>query len=374
MRNAMYNNENHNLTKKKILYFNSFPKTQIVNVASLIVFMLFFSFSAFSENKNLIFPPENLPVEISVDLYINKIYNINTVDETYQIDGYLEYSWVDERLKQSGTDSISGPRLYENDRAREFINTKIWFPTIEIMNVQGEIEKPGISIEIHPDGTIIYDERFFGTFSTYMNFRNFPFDTQNFKVRVEAFSYDNNYLVFTNPTLFFETESNSFVEKWNITGKTAEISAHPYPENYPENPHYSRAEFEIKAKRLTGYYLWQVLFPLFIIIMASFVIFWIRDFGTQIGIGFTLMLTVVAFNFYSASILPELPYQTFIETIIIIGYVFIFLGILAVIINYRLYSDKGNETNNMLMRILRYLFPLTFFIAWFVLFMLFKID
>ncbi len=370
----MYNNENQNLTKKKILYFSSFPKTQILYVASLIIFMLYFSFSASSENENLIFPPENLPVEISVDLYINKIYNINTVDETYQIDGYLEYSWVDERLKRSGADSISGPRLYENDRAREFINTKIWFPTIEIMNVQGEIEKPGISIEIHPDGTIIYDERFFGTFSTYMNFRNFPFDTQNFKVRVEAFSYDNNYLVFTNPTLFFETESNSFVEKWNITGKTAEISAHPYPENYPENPHYSRAEFEIKAKRLTGYYLWQVLFPLFIIIMASFVIFWIRDFGTQIGIGFTLMLTVVAFNFYSASILPELPYQTFIETIIIVGYVFIFLGILAVIINYRLYSDKGNETNNILMRVLRYLFPLTFFIAWFVLFMLFKID
>jgi len=374
MRNVMCNNKNLNLTKKKILHFNSFPKTQMLYVVSLIVSMLFFSFSAFPENENLIYPPDNLPVEISVDLYINKIYNINTVDETYQVDGYLEYSWVDERLKRSGADSASGPRLYENDRAREFINTKIWFPTIEIMNVQGEIDKPGISIEIHSDGTIIYDERFFGTFSTYMNFRNFPFDTQNFKVRVEAFSYDNNYLVFTNPTLFFETESNSFVEKWNITGMTAEISAHPYPESNIENPFYSRAEFVISAKRLTGYYLWQVLFPLFIIIMASFVIFWIRDFGTQIGIGFTLMLTVVAFNFYSASILPELPYQTFIETIIIVGYVFIFLGILAVIINYRLYSDKGNETNNILMRVLRYLFPLTFFAAWFILFLLFKID
>ncbi len=45
---------------------------------------------------------------------------------------------------------------------------------------------------------------------------------------------------------------------------------------------------------------------------------------TQLEIGFTLMLTVVAFNFYSASILPKLPYQTFIETAIIVGYVFIF--------------------------------------------------
>ncbi len=358
----------------KHIIFQFINDSSAIYKGYMVLLFFFLIQKTFSANENLIFPPANLPVEVSVDLYINKIYNINTVDETYQIDGYLEYSWVDERLKLSGANSASGPRLYENDRARDFINSEIWFPTIEIMNVQGEIEKPGISIEIHPDGTIIYDERFFGTFSTYMNFRNFPFDTQNFKVRVEAFSYDNNILVFANPILFFETESNSFTEKWNITDMTAEISAHPYPESNIENPFYSRAEFVISAKRLTGYYLWQVLFPLFIIIMASFVIFWIRDFGTQIGIGFTLMLTVVAFNFYSASILPELPYQTFIETIIIVGYVFIFLGILAVIINYRLYSEKGNEANNILMRILRYLFPLTFFIAWFVLFMLFKID
>ena len=370
----MYNNENQNLTKRKNFHFKSFPKTQMLYVASVIVFILFCSFSASSENENLIFPPDNLPVEISVDLYINKIYNINTVDETYQIDGYLEYSWVDERLKLHGADSISGPRLYENDQARELIHNKIWFPAFELMNVQGENETSNISLEIYPGGKVIYYERFFGTFSTYMNFRDFPFDSQSFKIQIEAFSYDSHHLIFTNPKLYFEITNNSFVEKWEIIDTTAVIAEKPYAEGTSDNSFYSRVEFEIYAKRLTGYYLWQVLFPLFIIIMASFVIFWIRDFSTQIGIGFTLMLTVVAFNFYSASILPELPYQTFIETIIIVGYIFIFLGILAVIINYRLYSDKGNEANNMLMRILRYLFPLTFFAAWFVLFMLFKID
>ena len=49
---------------------------------------------------------------------------------------------------------------------------------------------------------------------------------------------------------------------------------------------WSRAIFEIKAKRMSGYFIWQVLFPLIIIIMASFVIFWITDFAIQIGIGF----------------------------------------------------------------------------------------
>jgi hypothetical protein len=368
-------NECQNLSIRKKLNFNVCQKSQKLHAALLIVFIILFSFSAFSENENLIFPPKNLPVEVSVDLYINKIYNINTVDETYQIDGYLEYSWVDERLKLNGADSISGPRLYENDRVKELIHTKIWFPAFELMNVQGDNETPNISLEIYPDGKVIYYERFFGTFSTYMNFRDFPFDSQNFKIQIEAFSYDSHHLIFTNPKLYFEITNNSFIEKWEIVDTTAVIVEQPYAEGTSDNSFYSRVEFEIYAKRMTGYYLWQVLFPLFIIIMASFVIFWIKDFGTQIGIGFTLMLTVVAFNFYSTSILPELPYQTFIETIIIVGYVFIFLGIISVIINYRIFGDKiENLGNNKLMRVLRYLFPLTFFAALIYMFFLFKID
>lgn len=356
------------------LIFNSKqPNTRIFKV-SLVLFFLFFNLKSSSENESLIFPPENLPVEITVFLHINKIYNINTVDETYQVDGYLEYSWVDERLKFLDEDSAAGPRIYENDRARELIKTKIWFPAFELINVQGKVETPNMSLEIHPDGRIIYDERFFGTFGTPMNFRNFPFDSQSFNIQIEAFSYSNRQLVFTNPEMFLDDSHDSFNEQWEIRKMTPDITEYTFIEENPENSVYSRAVFEINAKRLTGYYLWQVLFPLFIIIMASFVIFWIKDFGTQIGIGFTLMLTVVAFNFYSASILPKLPYQTLIEVIIIVGYIFIFLGIIAVIINYRIFEKNDKLGNNKLIQILRYLFPLTFFTALIILFWLFKID
>ena len=72
--------------KKKLLL----PKK--IYPVFLLIFCLVFSISAIYANENLINPPSNLLVEVSVDLYINKIYNINTVDETYQIDGYLEYS------------------------------------------------------------------------------------------------------------------------------------------------------------------------------------------------------------------------------------------------------------------------------------------
>lgn len=338
----------------------------------LIFLFIFCGISAFSTNENLTSPPENKPLEVTVHLHINKIYNINTVDETYQIDGYLEYSWIDESIISS--ESLTEIGIFENDKAREILDTKLWIPAIELINIQGSKEIPNISLEILPDGKIVYEERFFGTFSTYMNFRDFPFDSQSFKVVVEAFSYDNEQLVFSDPELFFEKNNDSFGEKWKIQEMTAKINDQLYPENDSDTIYFSRAVFEVKAHRITGYYVWQVLFPLFIIIMASFVIFWIKDFGTQMGVGFTLMLTVVAFNFYSASILPKLPYQTFIEAIIIVGYVFIFLGIIAVIINYRVYGNGTKSDTNKLITTLRVIFPLSFFAALFILFFTYKID
>lgn len=357
---------------KQLNNLKSEQKNHMILSISLFLFVILFSPQAYSLNEKLTLPADSIPLEVTVHLHILKIYNINTVDETYQIDGYLEYSWIDKRMISTGT--LNEIQVFENDRANELLDTKLWIPAFELINIQGSKEVPNFGLEIYPNGKIVYEERFFGTFSSYMNFRNFPFDSQGFKIQIESYSFDNKLLVFTNPELFLEKENDSFSEKWKISEITAKIKNHPYPENNSETTFYSRAEFEIRAERMTGYYLWQVLFPLFIIIMSSFVIFWIKDFAAQIGVGFTLMLTVVAFNFYSASILPKLPYQTFIEAIIIVGYVFIFLGIIAVIINYRIFGNEEKSDINKLMKTFRYLFPLSFITALISLFLIYKID
>jgi len=251
----------------------------------------------------------------------------------------------------------------------QLINTGLWwFPAFELINIQGEREVPNKSIEISSEGKVTYYERFFGTFDTNMDFKKFPFDEQNFKIEIEPFSYDTLQVIFTKLKINLEGHNKIFTKEWKMLGEPKySIYNHEYQVDTIE--YYSRAVFEIKAKRLTGYYLWEVLLPLFIIIMASFVIFWIKDFRTQIGIGFTLMLTVVAFNFYSASILPKLPYVTFIETLIFIDYVFIFMGIVAVIINHMIYGKIDKQKFNKLIKIFRFVFSVIFVITLFLVFL-----
>lgn len=317
---------------------------------------------------------EKKPLEVAVNLRINKIYNINSVQETYQIDGYFMYSWKNERATSYLKDSLANSIIFENDKAREIINGKLWIPAFELINVQGSRERPNIRIEIYADGTIEYEERFFATCSTNMDFTKFPFDTQTYQVEIEAFSYGSGKIVFKNPKLFLEHDHSNYLgEDWAFVSSDARVITKKYEYmvanvNSEKNV-YSRVIFQVKAKRLSGYYEWQVLFPLLIIILASFSIFWIKEFGSQIGVGFTLMLTVVAFNFYSASILPKLPYNTFIEYVIIVGYIFIFLGILAVIINHRINGVEENKEDKIpLLKHFRYGFPLVYTIIMIILY------
>ena len=315
------------------------------------------------------------PVEVSATLYINKIYNIDSVNETYQIDGYMYYSWIDERVVFSAEDSLAESMIYENERAKELMKNDFWIPAFELINVQGSKEDPNIRIEIHRDHKIEYVERFFDTFSTDMDYQKFPFDSQTFKVEIEAFSYDQSQLIFTNSELFpkldNENLSGIISEDWKITNLKDAITTNSFefPNNESEaKKTYSRVIFMVEAERIYGYYLWQVLFPLMIIILSSFSIFWIKEFSAQIGVGFTLMLTVVAFNFYSASILPKLPYNTFIEYVIIVGYIFIFLGIIAVILHHRLNSTNEVKDKIKLLKHCRYGFPVTYTLIMMILF------
>lgn len=316
---------------------------------------------------------EKEPLEVAVNLRINKIYNINSVQETYQIDGYFMYTWKNERALSYLKDSTVNSTIFENDKAREIINSELWIPAFELINVQGSRETPNIRIEIYSDGTIEYEERFFATCSTNMDFKKFPFDTQTYQVEIEAFSYRSKKIIFKNPKLFLERDHSNYLgEDWEFLNSDAHIVTQKYKymdENVNSGKNsYSRVIFEVKARRLPGYYEWQVLFPLLIIILASFSIFWIKEFGSQIGVGFTLMLTVVAFNFYSASILPKLPYNTFIEYVIIVGYIFIFLGILAVIINHRINGEEDKEHKVPLLKYFRYGFPFVYTIIMIILY------
>ncbi|WP_281541558.1 hypothetical protein [Maribacter aestuarii] len=318
-----------------------------------VLFFLLITQSYVDGKQNNTMQVEKLPIEVDITLQINRIYNINSVDETYKVDGCFFYKWRSEQAKLRIVDSLSTHVIFENERAKEFLKSVSWIPAFDLINVQGNRDIPNIQIKIDSTGEIVYKESFSDTFSTNMDFNKFPFDSKIFKVEIESFGLESRQLVFVNPKLFLD--KHVLDEDWIVVRENAVVKLNNYPFSGQEK--YSRVAFVVEANRNPKNYISLVLFPLLILILSSFSIFWLKDFKTQIIIGLISLLSSLVLNIFSASFIPKLPYRTFIEYIMSISHLFIFAVVFTVIITKR---KKELEGPSSLIRHLRYFFPLAY--------------
>ncbi|WP_319497935.1 hypothetical protein [uncultured Cohaesibacter sp.] len=297
----------------------------------------------------------------SVAININKIYEFNELNETYVIDGYLVVSWKDKALAERMRSGVALPDIYENDAIDDLKAEGIRIPAIEFINVVGDRSVANRQVVTSADGTVLYNERFQATFSTAMDFRKFPFDTQKLAIELESFSFDKTHFEFVNPKVYPELVNQEMLAEWNIVDKQVAVTDQDYSHLTEDGSktEFSRYNLTITLERKCDYYIWNFMLPLILIITSSWCVFWVDDFLTNISIAFTLMLTVVAFTFQATSLLPRLPYTTFMGMLTILGYLSIFAS-MVVIIAAELLSRKSEAFDKArLMRMSRYLYPLS---------------
>ncbi|MFM2481786.1 gamma-aminobutyric-acid receptor subunit beta [Celerinatantimonas sp. YJH-8] len=298
---------------------------------------------------------------VDTSISINKIYGVNTVDQTYQIDGYLVTSW---KLDQpSAFFPAQGEKICENSCVDTLIKSGLWVPAFEFINIIGKRQTANKRLVLTAAGGVIYNERFSGTFTTAMDFRKFPFDQQSFDIIMEPFSYEKSQLSFRHVSVFLEALENQTISEWDMTDKpVSRVTESVYHHIENDHPSYfSRLEVHIQAKRKPNYYIWQFLLPLSLILIASWSVFWIDGFTERLMTSFTMMLTVVAYTFYTSSLLPRLPYTTFIGRMVVLGYVSIFTAILVIV--FVKIREEKQKTSFRIVHHCRYLFPLLSIIA-----------
>lgn len=302
--------------------------------------------------------PQNEPVQASVKMFLNKIYDVNTLDETYKVDGYVVIQWKVPNLPKG----VEGGRTYENDQMDKLARRGLWMPAFEFINVVGSPDWGNKRLVVAADGLITYNARFLATFTADMDFRRFPFDRQHFVLELEPFSYGIKQLQFRDITVFSEGLDDGVVNEWML-GQTPRVGLSKVvyqhlSDGHPGDNTFSRVTVDITAIRNPSYYLWSFLLPLALIMGASWTVFWLPSFSERLQTSFTMMLTVVAYSFYTSNILPRLPYTTLIEKLVIIGYGSIFTAVLLIMFAHgRKLRGKSDES---FIHRCRLYFPLTF--------------
>ena len=125
---------------------------------------------------------------------------------------------------------------------------------------------------------------------------------------------------------------------------------------------HSRYDFTITAHRIRSYYVWKVILPLCLIVAMSWCVFWINpaEFGAQLGLSATAMLTLIAFIFATTNMVPALGYATLLDLFIVGSTVLVFLALLESLFTSYLVAKNRSNTAMQIDRFCRVLFPASY--------------
>jgi|GEM_PF-2921511 len=276
------------------------------------------------------------PVEVQIKILINEIVDISTVDETFDLDGYLTLVWKDSAALDLYPELTTGTKvIYHEDAVANIVGQELWFPNLEFMNSAEPREIASRRIELTGD-QVLYTERFQAKILSNTNLTAFPFDTQVFSLEIESFGFNGDQMTLVPMEREADISENIKNDAWSFTKSESRSYEYAYPSpigsDFGRTVYFSRFEFSIPATRRIGYFIWQFFLPLFILIVATWFIptLWKAGFAQELV--FTMLLTSVMFSFYTSSFLPQLSYNTFLEAIVIVSNGIVFLTLVLVLI------------------------------------------
>ena len=289
--------------------------------------------------------PNGPPTKVAVGLYLVDVLELDDVKQQLTADFLVFAEWKDPRLK--GLEGCS------------FNLAQIWAPKLDFVN-SGRVF-PGYPdrATVGPEGTARYAQRYRGSLSFPHHLDHFPFDAHVLRISMVPVGNTLEEVELTVDSKNVDRQAKFTIPDWSLGSAAGRIDSFVVPRM---NRVLSQFHFEISAQRRPEYYVWKVLIPLILIVAMSWSVFWINpaQFGPQIGMSATSMLTLIAFQFAMAGILPRLSYFTSLDAFITASTALVFLALLESLTTSYLVSIDRKEQALRMDRICRWAFPLAF--------------
>ncbi|XP_030038559.2 gamma-aminobutyric acid receptor subunit beta isoform X1 [Manduca sexta] len=280
------------------------------------------------------------PVEVGVTMYVLSISSVSEVLMDFTLDFYFRQFWTDPRLaykKRPGVETLSV--------GSEFIKN-IWVPDTFFVNEKQSYFHIATTsnefIRIHHSGSITRSIRLTITASCPMNLQYFPMDRQLCHIEIESFGYtmrDIRYKWNEGPNSVGVSNEVS-LPQFKVLGhrqRAMEISL--------TTGNYSRLACEIQFVRSMGYYLIQIYIPSGLIVIISWVSFWLNRNATpaRVQLGVTTVLTMTTLMSSTNAALPKISYVKSIDVYLGTCFVMVFTSLLE-------YATVGYMSKRIQMR------------------------
>uniref|UniRef100_A0A1B0BKL8 Glycine receptor subunit alpha-4 n=1 Tax=Glossina palpalis gambiensis TaxID=67801 RepID=A0A1B0BKL8_9MUSC len=272
------------------------------------------------------------PTVVYFHVTVLSLDSINEESMTYVTDIFLAQSWRDPRLRLPENMSEQY-RILDVDWLHS-----IWRPDCFFKNAKKvtfhEMSIPNHYLWLYHDKTLLYMSKLTLVLSCAMKFESYPHDTQICSMMIESLSHTVQDLVFI----------------WNMTDPLVVNAEIELPQldisnNYTTDCtiEYSTGNFTCLAivfnlKRRLGYHLFHTYIPSALIVVMSWISFWIKPeaIPARVTLGVTSLLTLATQNTQSQQSLPPVSYVKAIDVWMSSCSVFVFLSLMefAVVNNY----------------------------------------
>ncbi|CAD7681780.1 unnamed protein product [Nyctereutes procyonoides] len=264
------------------------------------------------------------PVNVTCNIFINSFGSIAETTMDYRVNIFLRQQWNDSRLAYSEypDDSLDlDPSMLDS----------IWKPDLFFANEKGanfhDVTTDNKLLRISKNGKVLYSIRLTLTLSCPMDLKNFPMDVQTCTMQLESFGYTMNDLIFewlsdgpvqvaeglTLPQFILKEEKElGYCTKHYNTGK------------------FTCIEVKFHLERQMGYYLIQMYIPSLLIVILSWVSFWINMDAApaRVALGITTVLTMTTQSSGSRASLPKVSYVKAIDIWMAVCLLFVFAALL----------------------------------------------
>jgi gamma-aminobutyric acid receptor subunit beta len=316
-------------------------------VVALVLVGLLVSLGADAQEFRLGRPlPEAGPTEVTRALAVVDVLSIDDVNETFTLDFVLRAVWHDPRL------------AWEPEEGKEvalFDLDEVWYPPLMILNEQDLDRLLAEQVEVQPDGSVQYQQRFRGVLSSALHLREFPFDTQRLSIRLLVTRHSPEEITLRNDaswTLLLETAA---VSGWKLQMAPAEIEVTELP---TADASFPGASFTIVAEREVGYFLWTMAVPLALILFMAWMVFWIDPnfLPSQVGVATASVFSLIAYRTALRLSLPKVSYMTRADIFVLGATALVFGALWAAIATGRLAKDGKGEAAQAIDRWARWIY------------------
>ncbi|XP_063696455.1 glutamate-gated chloride channel isoform X4 [Culicoides brevitarsis] len=270
------------------------------------------------------------PTVVRVNMFLRSISKIDDYKMEYSVQLTFREQWTDERLK---FDDIGGRLKYLTLTEAN----RVWMPDLFFSNEKEghfhNIIMPNVYIRIFPYGSVLYSIRISLTLACPMNLKLYPLDRQICSLRMASYGWTTADLVF----LWKEGDPVQVVKNLHLPRFTLEKFLTDYCNSKTNTGEYSCLKVDLLFKREFSYYLIQIYIPCCMLVIVSWVSFWLDQGAVpaRVSLGVTTLLTMATQTSGINASLPPVSYTKAIDVWTGVCLTFVFGALLEfALVNY----------------------------------------